>query len=113
MPKLRKGESISAERINASALKISQNRQAVLNGSTYDQREFSRNAICYADIQMKIGPGSKVLEVPELRGDKITGRAHLISDPELFRRSGGHKGNRVELRGAAYCVIDVSYSWVK
>lgn len=109
-----KGDHIEGHRIYGRALKILPiNRSADLQKTTLE-----RGAYCVVEVPLKITnpaspkKSSTEYDPPVLEAHKIHGQACYITDPELFRRSGAHRGSSIVLKGSALCIVDIPMRWV-
>lgn len=105
------GDSITGDRIAGEAMKIFSVVREKKKG--VDRTSLKKDAYCVVEVPLAIFKptdfpqgASQSLSSEELQAFKITGSAQYITDPEVFRRSGSHRGSRVQFRGNAYCVID-------
>ena len=116
--KVQLGDSITGDRIAGEAMKILSVVREKKKG--VDRTSLKKDAYCVVEVPLAIfkpsdfpDGASHTLSSEELQAFKISGTAQYISEPEVFRRSGSHRGSRVQFRGNAYCVIDQPMKFIQ
>jgi hypothetical protein len=110
MAHVEQGDCLRAERIAGNALKILPPRPHHAKAGFQKTKLERENAYCVIDVPLTKGkPKSpkEYMEIGEaLKAEKIHGEAKEIDAPQLFPRSGRHRGSRTKLKGEAFCIIE-------